>query len=598
MTAPAFPEGSRGALLIGTGKYDHPELADLLSPAEDCSRLSTVLRDPEVGAFEVQQLVDADQSILMRAMEQFFGSALRNDVRLLYLSCHGIVNDRDGKLHFAVRATDPEWPAYSSIAASFVHDLMETCRARSIIVILDCCYSGRFLPGAKGSTGPDGFTDALAGHGRVIITAGNRTQRAYEGDHTDRTTPAPSRFTGPLVEGLRTGAADLNGDGIITVRELYDYVCERLHEEGVEQNPRMGGEMQYDIALARVKPKPRRTPRKSPRPAPPRRSTDLPWTTLAASGQACQPVSHHGTVIVQERYRLHVIDTETRRRLCSVSLKYPGPPAFYAGAVYFPGVGGRLQAVDLRTGRQRPCRPLKIGGGPLAVADSVLYAHTSEGRLHAVDLRTGDDCWTPLDLPEVTASGPLRVAFGQVLLTGKASMRLMAIDASSGQVEWSHDGDEPLSPSWTVTPPGLHLFAPSDNTPAHITTLDRRTGKVLWRRELRADVVAASPPADGLLVFGDTEHRLFVLDASTGSPTWKQARKTEGRLITRPIAVGSILYTADRSARLTSWRLRDGRKLRTHDVLLSEDHQGAPAADERALYITDSQGNLHGLATT
>ncbi|MER5529532.1 hypothetical protein ABT075_33945 [Streptomyces sp. NPDC002677] len=40
MTAPAFTEGHRGALLIGTGRYDHPQLGALHSPAADCAQLA------------------------------------------------------------------------------------------------------------------------------------------------------------------------------------------------------------------------------------------------------------------------------------------------------------------------------------------------------------------------------------------------------------------------------------------------------------------------------------------------------------------------------------------------------------------------------
>jgi len=594
MTAPAFAEGNRGALLIGTGRYDHPELADLLSPAEDCNQLAEVLRDPEIGAFEVQQLVDADLSILMRSMEQFFGSAQPNDVRLLYFSCHGIVNHRGDQFHFAVRATDPEWPAHSSIAASFVHGLMESCRARSIIVILDCCYSGRFLPGAKGGGGPDGFAEALAGHGRVVITAGTRTQEAYEGDHPDESTPAPSRFTGPLIHGLRTGAADLDGDGVVTVRELYDYVCERLHEEGVRQNPRMGGEMQYDIALTRVKQKRRRAPRRAPRPASPQHGPDLPWQTSAASDQACQPVSHDGILIVQERYLLHVIDAKTRRRLRPIGLKYPGRPVFHTGTTYFPGRGGRLQAVDLRTGRPRPCHPLKVENGRLAIADSILYAQSSDGRLHAIDLTTGDYRWPALDLSRTMATGPIGTTPDQVFVAGENQTCLIAVNASSGHVDWVRKGDVPLS-GLTVTEYGLHTFEAADGSPSQITALDPESGETLWRHELRANLATAPAAVGGTLVFGDMDCRLFALDGTTGASKWKQPRKTEGRLLTRPVAADDVLYTGDRSARLTSWRLKDGRKLRTHDILLSEDLEGVPSVGEGTLYLTDSHGNLHGL---
>lgn len=389
MTTQSFGNGNRGALLIGTGTYDHPELPALRSPEVDCTRLDTLLRDPKIGAFEVQTLIDADRSTLERAIAEFFLTAWGDDVRLLYLSCHGILS-RNDKLHFAIRQTDPERPAYTTISAAYIHDVMEECRARSIVVILDCCYSGLFLPGAKSDESAR-FEEALVGHGRVVITAGTRSQRTWEGHHPDADTPAPSLFTGMLIEGISSGAADLNGDGFVTLQELYRYACERLHQEGAAQNPRMGGEMQYDIALAKVRKK--RKQRSSDRAdGQSRRSAGTkarhkpePWQTRAASGPARQPVLSDGLLVVHEAYRLHVMDPESRQRRGLIKMRYSGSPALYRDTAYFPGKDGRLYAVDLRTGKPRASHPILVRDGLLSVSKDVLYAPAQNGSLYAFD---------------------------------------------------------------------------------------------------------------------------------------------------------------------------------------------------------------------
>jgi outer membrane protein assembly factor BamB len=599
MTAPAFTEGHRGALLIGAGAYDHPDLADLLSPAVDCAQLAEVLRDREIGGFEVHDLVDADIATQMRAIEQFFAQAQPQDVRLLYLSCHGIVNPRDGKLHFATGATDPAWPGSSSISASFVHDQMEACWARSIVVVLDCCYSGRFLPGAKGEDGPAGFERALAGRGRVIITAGTRTQRTYEGEHPDPAAPALSRFTGPFVEGLRTGAADLDGDGLITVRELYEYVCGRLHAEGVEQNPLMGYEVQNDIALARVKPKPKPKRSRAPRPAPPPARSDLPWRTVAALGAAHQPVLTDGLLLMHEKYQVHVIDAETRRRILLVPLKHPGRPAFHGSTAYFPDRGRWLRAVDLRTGRPRRSPRLQVGEGVLGVCGDVLYAPGSDDRLHAVDLVTGQERHPRLPLRGRPVVQAPQVAGGSVLvMAGGGTGHIIAVDPVTGVPAWCYEAEEPLSGGWAVTEQGVHVVERAEGTPGQIVTLDPATGETLWTYRLTAELAAAPAAADGLVVLGDVALRLIALDARTGDKAWQDGAKeprTEGRLLTRPAVGGGTLYAADRAGRLTAWRLRDGRRLNSRDLLLSRDFHGSPAYGDGAMYVTDSHGYLHAL---
>lgn len=613
MTTLAFGDGHRRALLIGTGIYENPGLPALLSPEIDCTRLAEVLRDPEIGSFEVQQLVDADRSTLERAIEEFFLTARRDDVCLLYFSCHGVVN-RNEKLYFAVRNTDPDRPAYSAISASHVHEVMDECRARSIITVVDCCYSGLFIPGAKGSIST-GFEDALAGQGRVIITAGTRVQRAWEGDHSNAEAPALSRFTGVIVDGLRSGAADLNGDGLITVQELFKYASERLHHEGIEQTPRMGGEMQYDIALAKVKKKRRqRSSRKTGTKDPsrraanarPRREPEAPWRVSAASGPARQPVLSAGTLIVHEKYSLHVLDAESRRRYPLIQTNYAGTPVFYDGAAYFPGPGRRLRGVDLRTGRPRRSAQLQVCDGFLGVFADTLYAQSPDGTLLSINLLTSEIRWSHSlgkqanGCPPELAAGNVIVMVEESRLPGNGAnhkgLHIVAVMEATGHPIWAYQPEEHLSSEWAVTESGIYLVQRVDPLHQRIVAVDPVNGELLWRFDTAADLAAAPAVVNDLVIFGDVENRLVALDAKSGAQLWE--RRTKGRVLTRPFAAGDTLFTADRAATLTAWKLPAGRRLRSHNVLVSSDYQGCPAVADGRLYLTDSHGDIHSLPTS
>ncbi|MEU6609057.1 DnaJ C-terminal domain-containing protein [Streptomyces shenzhenensis] len=243
-------EGRRDALLIATDTYDDTSLRSLRSPSQDCTALAAVLADPYIGGFRTEQLKDARAHQAMRAVEQFFRDRSRDDLLLLHISCHGIKDD-DGSLYFAALDTDRDLPASTAIPAAFLRDRMNGCRARTIVVLLDCCYSGAFVPGAKGDDQVH-VRDELGGHGRVVLTATSRTEYAWEGERLRTRVPQPSLFTGALIKGLATGAADLNGDGRITVTELYDFVYESLYRSGVRQRPRMWADVEYQVTIARV----------------------------------------------------------------------------------------------------------------------------------------------------------------------------------------------------------------------------------------------------------------------------------------------------------------------------------------------------------
>lgn len=611
MSAQPFGNGIRGALLIGTGTYDHPELPALRSPEVDCTRLDALLRDPKIGAFEVQTLIDAGRSTLERAIGEFFLTAWGNDVRLLYLSCHGIVS-RSDKLHFAIRQTNPDRPAYTTISAAFIHDVMDECRARSIVVILDCCYSGLFLPGAKSDESAR-FEEALAGHGRVVITAGTRSQRAWEGQHLDAETPAPSLFTGMLIEGMSSGAADLNGDGIVTLQELYRYACQRLHQEGAAQTPRMGGEMQYDIALAKVRKERKqrssrtdRTDSRSRRPAGTRaRRKPEPWQTRGAFGPARQPILSNGVLVVHEKYKLHAIDLESRQRFPLIRMWYPGSPALYGDAAYFPGKGGHLQVVDLRAGKRRASYPVPVRDGLLGVSKDVLYAPTQDGSLCAFAPSTLRLLWS-LPLNGLAVTSAPQAAAGYVLFMARESRmpgdvsncsadRIVAV--SEGREIWSYKAEAPLSPDWAVTDRGIYMVLQPEGPSSYqrIVALNPENGQRLWSFDTRAHLASAPVVADEVLLFGDADNRLVALDARTGTLRWDKEKKTNGRLLVRPFVVGDALFTADRTAKLARWNLRTGRKVRSHDLLVSADRQGSPAIHDGVVYATDSRGDVHAL---
>ncbi|MET7291255.1 caspase family protein [Streptomyces griseoloalbus] len=267
----------RYALLVATGRYDNEALRQLRSPARDARALAEVLEDPEIGGFEVSTVVDGRHQEVTRAIEHFFLDRRRDDLLLLHISCHGLKNN-NGELHFAAGDTDRRLLASTSVPALFVHQQMRSCRARSIILLLDCCYSGAFLAGAKGDSTVH-VKDELAGHGRAVLTATNRTEYAFEGERVTELEPEASQFTEAVIKGLRTGEADRDRDGLIGVHELYDYVYDELQAARVTQRPQMWAELEHRVVVARsVLPRPPRgretaehalpVPPPAPRPAP------------------------------------------------------------------------------------------------------------------------------------------------------------------------------------------------------------------------------------------------------------------------------------------------------------------------------------------
>jgi sugar lactone lactonase YvrE len=225
---------NRRALIVATGSHDDADLRRLRSPAQDAPALARALTDPAIGDYAVTQVLDQPHYVVTAAMEDFFADSRLDDLLVVHLSCHGVKDD-DGRLFFAATDTKRRRLASTAVSAAYLNDLMARCRARSIVLLLDCCYSGAFVTGAKGDDGVH-LKEKLSGHGRAVLTASNAIEYAWEGDDLSGQAEA-SLFTAAIVDGLETGEADRDGDGAVSIDDLYKHVYERVREAERPQTP-------------------------------------------------------------------------------------------------------------------------------------------------------------------------------------------------------------------------------------------------------------------------------------------------------------------------------------------------------------------------
>lgn len=240
------------ALIIGNNKYNDPKLAQLKTPAADSQALAKVLDDKTIGSFdEVTPLINQTETRIRRAISTFLTNKKPDDLVLLYFSGHGVLDDR-GRLYLALKDTQVDLLKATSIPSSFVADEMDSCRSKRQILVLDCCHSGAFGRGTKGEQ--KAMTETTfegSGFGRVVLTASDSTQYAFEGDQVIKQTEL-SLFTHFLLEGLKTGEADTNNDGHISLDEWYDYTYGKVISETPRQVPhKWSYNQQGDMLIAK-----------------------------------------------------------------------------------------------------------------------------------------------------------------------------------------------------------------------------------------------------------------------------------------------------------------------------------------------------------
>jgi uncharacterized caspase-like protein len=135
--------GERRALLIATDTYTDPRLTKLRAPTGDVRALGDVLADQSIGGFDVQHLINRVTDEVKQEVEGFFAEARLDDLLLLYISGHGVLSPTR-RLYFATASTTLARLRTTGMDDRFVHDVIHDSRARSIVVVLDCCHSGAF----------------------------------------------------------------------------------------------------------------------------------------------------------------------------------------------------------------------------------------------------------------------------------------------------------------------------------------------------------------------------------------------------------------------------------------------------------------------
>jgi formylglycine-generating enzyme required for sulfatase activity len=231
---------SKHALLIGVSTYGEG-LTPIPSARLDVEALAEVLRDPQLGGFPREQVVvlqDPQRTPMERAVAELFANRAADDLLLLYFSGHGFRDDQRQLLLSCSESTKskqgkPE--LYSTLKARDVQGYMRASQSQRQLLILDCCFSGAFAEGMGAKD--DGAIDleGFGGKGKAVLTSSASIETSSAPEAGDDL----SMYTRFFVEGIRTGAADLQQRGFVDAKDLHHYVESRLQELAPAMSPQL-----------------------------------------------------------------------------------------------------------------------------------------------------------------------------------------------------------------------------------------------------------------------------------------------------------------------------------------------------------------------
>ena len=235
--------GQRYAVLVGSSVFPHDDtLLDLACPANDVDGLNEVLSSDAFGGFtDVQVLKDRPHYEVLRRINQTLKKVGKEDLVLIYFSGHGKL-DGAGRLHLATTDTEVADLESTSVPVQSIRNFIDVSPSTKTALILDCCYSGAVGEAFFRSGIDDQLNLAAHGRGTFIMTASTAIQVAKEKEEDTY-----GIFTKHLIEGIRGGAADQDGDGYVTMNELYTYVHDQVlnesHQEPMKWDLNVRGEL-------------------------------------------------------------------------------------------------------------------------------------------------------------------------------------------------------------------------------------------------------------------------------------------------------------------------------------------------------------------
>lgn len=259
--------GRKFAVIIGVSQYQFNDagLNSLRYADADSRAVRDFLLRPEGGSFKASDIVymengaattDAVRDALMRLLRR----PAPGDLVFIYIASHGSPDPFDPrKLYFLMNDTKVVNMATTGFGMFELQEVLDhVVRAERVVVFIDACHSA----GVAGPRIVQGRALALENNvfnlyasrlyresGRAVLTSSDVNESSEEGS---RWGGGHGVFTWALLEGLR-GAADANGDKVVTAGEAFTYVSRTVRRETESrQNPRALSGMNEDFPLAAV----------------------------------------------------------------------------------------------------------------------------------------------------------------------------------------------------------------------------------------------------------------------------------------------------------------------------------------------------------
>jgi len=231
---------------IGIDKHLDSNIRDLTGARKDATALFSLFSDT-ISEIKTNLLLDenATTEAIQSTLTETLNKAGKEDTVVISFSGHGTHDHQLVTYNTALANLES-----STISVEKIANLFKTSKAKTILFVLDCCFSGgapaRVLEESPIPRNPGNPFKQFTGEGRILIAASDVNQEAYE-------TPGSGHglLTKALIDTLQEGSKQIDIGSIISK------VMERVRAEasrlGITQTPVLFGSIKGGLKIPVLK---------------------------------------------------------------------------------------------------------------------------------------------------------------------------------------------------------------------------------------------------------------------------------------------------------------------------------------------------------
>ena len=216
--------------------------------------------------------------------------------------------------------------------------------------------------------------------------------------------------------------------------------------------------------------------------------------------------------------------------------------------------------------------------------NGTVYVGSVDSSLYAIDAATGEKEWSYVTGHEIRSSPT--VVDGTVYV-GSIDNSVYAIDAATGEKEWSYATGNDVYSSPTVVNGTVYIGSNNDSLHA----VDAATGEKEWKYATGGRVRSSPTVVDGTVYVGSTDNSVYAVDAATGEKEWKYA--TGRNVYSSPTVVDGTVYVGSTDNSLYAVDAATGEKewsYATGDTIYS-----SPTVANGTVYVGSYDNSLYAI---